>query len=38
MLDTPNNLFKQLKDKASVFSRFIGAKLVSGGKYELIVE
>lgn len=41
-LDTPDNLYKQLKakytGKTRVFSGFVAAKHVGGEKYELIVE
>jgi hypothetical protein len=41
-LDTPDNLYRQLKaafgGKARIFSGFIGAKALAGGKYELVVE
>lgn len=41
-LDTPDNLFKQLRSKytgkVKVFSGHIGARHVSGSNYELIVE
>ncbi len=41
-LDTPNNLYKQLKakhtGKIKIFSGFIGARKISGSQYELIVE
>jgi hypothetical protein len=41
-LDTPDNLYRQLKTvhsgKVTIYSGFIGAKVMSGGKYELVVE
>jgi hypothetical protein len=41
-LDTPNNLYKQLKEKypakSRIFSGYIGAKHISGEKYDLVVE
>lgn len=41
-LDTPDNLYKQLKanhsGKMKIFSGYIGARHLSGDKYELIVE
>ncbi len=41
-LDTPNNLYKYLKfkytGKQKIFSGFIGAKHISGKRYELIIE
>lgn len=41
-LDTPNNLYKQLKAKHSgrvvIHSGFVGAKHISGSKYELIID
>jgi hypothetical protein len=41
-LDTPNNLYKQLKEKypakIRIFSGYIGAKQISGEKYDFVVE
>ena len=41
-LDTPNNLYKQLKakytGKMKIFSGYIGAKHIGGEKYDLIVD